>query len=98
MATKVRLSSGLISIRLSEQEQAIAWKELDVDVQPVGLKHPYYTPQDELEYFIIKEKKISHDKFQATIKANGNTFHLKYNVCNQQEKTYQAVRKQWKLK
>lgn len=92
MATIVKLTSGLNAHRLTESEQATIWNELSVNTSPIG-KHALLTPNDNLEYFIVSERELSYDKFESTIKANGKTITVKYNVCNQDEKTLNAVRK-----
>lgn len=92
MATIVKLTSGLKAHRLTESEQATIWNELSINTSPIG-KHSLFTPNDNLEYFITNERELSYDKFEATIKANGKQIKVKYNVCNQDEKTLTAVRK-----
>lgn len=92
MATLVKLTSGLLAQRLTVNEQNKVWSEIMVDTNPIG-KHCLFTPQDNLTYFIVSEKELSWDKFEATIKANGQTIILKYNICNQDDKINKAVRK-----
>lgn len=92
MATLVRLQSGFVALRSTKTEQDYAWKQIMEDVNPVG-KHSLFTPNDNLEYFIASEKELAYDKFEATIKANGKTIKVKYNVCNQDKKINEAVRK-----
>lgn len=91
MATLVRLESGLLAHRLTKAEQDVLWADIEKNTSPIG-KHSLFTPQDNLEYFIVGEKQLAYDKFEAVIKANGKTIKVKYNVCNQDEKTNKAVR------
>jgi len=92
MATIVKLTSGLKAHRLTESEQNAIWNEISINTSPIG-SHSLFTPNDNLEYFIVSERELSFDKFEATIKANGKSFKVKYNVCTQDEKTLNAVRK-----
>ena len=92
MAQVIRTKGGYLTHRLTKSEQEQLWKELSVDVSPVG-KYSLYTPQDDLEYFIIRETETSFEKYEAEIRANGKTFIVKYNWRNQAEKTFAAVRK-----
>ena len=41
-----------LSQRLNKREQEQLWKELSVDVSPIGKQMAQYTPQDKLEYFL----------------------------------------------
>lgn len=92
MATLVRLTNGFTAQRLTKTEQNIVWGEISKDVNPVG-KHSLFTPNDNLEYFIVCERELSFQKYEATIKANKKTINVKYNICNQDEKVNNAVRK-----
>jgi len=83
---------GFIVKMMNKEEEQKAWAELSVDVSPVG-KHSLFTPKDNLEYFIVSDTELKYDSYVAVIKANGKTFNVKYNICNQHEKTYKAVRK-----
>ncbi len=89
----VKLQSGLIAHMLDPKEQEIIWKELSQDVSVIGKDIPLYTPQDNLEYFIVSEKEITYDKFEATLKIKGSLYTLRYDLCNQDKKTYAFVRK-----
>lgn len=88
----VRLTSGLIAHHLTEGEQNRLWDELSVDISPIGKSIELFTPRDNKGYFIVSETKIKHDTYKSVIRANGKTFNIKYNVCNQDEVTYKAVR------
>ena len=72
MAQVIRTKGGYLTHRLTKSEQEQLWKELSVDVSPVG-KYSLYTPQDDLEYFIIRETETSFEKYEAEIRANGKT-------------------------
>lgn len=87
-----RTPDGFIIKMMNEDEQAKAWKELSVDISPIGKNIELFTPRDNKGYFIVSEKEISFEKYEAVIKANGKTIKVKYNICNQDEKTYKAVR------
>lgn len=89
----IRLQSGLIAHRLTEKEQEKLWDELSQDVSPVGKNIECFTPRDNKGYFILSETQLKYDSYEAVIKANGKIIKVKYNVCNQHEKTYKAVRK-----
>lgn len=92
MAQVVRLESGLLAHRLSKSEQNIILNEISINTSPVG-KHSLFTPQDNIEYFIISEKELSNDNLILTIKSNNKTFNVKCNIYNQDEKIYSSVRK-----
>lgn len=91
MATKVKLESGLFIEILTPKERKSICKIIDKDVSPVG-KYSLFTPQDNLEYFIISEKEVKMDKYEAVIKANNKTFKVKYSIYNQDAKINKAVR------
>jgi len=89
----VKLESGLIAHQLTDAEQNIIWNELMQDTSPVGKNIELFTPRDNKGYYIISETELMYDSYEAVVKANNKTFKVKYNICNQQEKTYKAVRK-----
>ena len=82
----------MLAHRLTKEEQDSLWSEIMKDTNPVG-KHNLYTPNDNLEYFIQSEKEIKYDSFEAIITANGKTIKVRYNICNQDQKINQAVRR-----
>jgi len=88
----VKLTSGLLSHRLTVSEQNAVWAELSQDVSPIGKNIELFTPRDNKGYYIVSERELKYDSYEAVIKANGKTLKVKYNVCNQHEKTYKAVR------
>lgn len=94
----VKLQSGLLAHRLSQSEQDQVWKELDVDTSVIGKNIPLYTPKDNIEYFIVSEVETSFEKYTVTIKVGGVEVSFKCNLCNQQVKTNEAVRKQFNKK
>jgi len=89
--------TGLYLKFYTEAEQQKTWEEILTDVSPVGKDIALYTPRDNKEYFILSETETSYNKFTAKIKANGKTFNVKYDLCNQHEKTYSAVRKAYNI-
>ena len=91
MAQIVILESGLHAHRLTQAEQDDIWKEVNKDTNPVG-KHSLFTPNDNLEYFIVSEIEIDFEKYEAVIKANKKTFKIKYTILNQDKKILKAVR------
>ena len=54
-------------------------------------KHSLFTPQDNIEYFIIEEKELDYDKFE--LKTNNKILKVKCSLLNQDEKINMAVRK-----
>ena len=88
----VRLPSGNTAHMLTDAEQNDIWDIISIDVNPVG-KHLLYTPQDNIPYFIIEEKELSHDKFELKIKTNNKVIKVKCGICNMDVKTMKAVRK-----
>jgi hypothetical protein len=93
MAKTITLQSGLIAVMMSDKEQEALWKELSQDVSPIGKNVPLYTPRDNKEYFIVSEKELSFEKYEAEIRANGKTIKVKYGWRHQDDKIYKAVRK-----
>ena len=93
MAKTIILESGLTAKLYTEAEQNATWTEVHINTSPIGTGNALFTPQDNLEYFIDSETEWMYDKVEAVIRANGKTFKIKYNVCNQQAKEYKAVRK-----
>lgn len=90
----VRLTSGIIAHRLTDSEQNALLSEINKPVYTESTA--FYTPRDNKKYFILSEKEIDFENFEATIKANGKTFKVKYNICNQHSKIDAAVRKAYK--
>ncbi len=88
----VKLQSGLTAHMLSNAEQNVIWAELSQDLSPIGKNIELFTPRDNKGYYIISETELKYDSYESVIKANGKTIKVKYNICNQQEKTYKAVR------
>ncbi len=88
----IKLQSGLLAHRLNKSEQDEIWSEINKNISPVGF-HSLFTPQDNIEYFIISEKEISFEKFEAKIKVGSKQITVKYNILNQDEKTFSAIRK-----
>lgn len=88
----VRLTSGNTAHRLTESEQNVIWNEVNINTNPVG-KHSLFTPQDNIEYFIIEEKELDYDKFELKIITNNKVLKVKCNLSNQDEKINKAVRK-----
>jgi len=89
---KVKNQSGLYETRLNESEQEIIWNDVCKNVCPIG-QHSLFTPQDNLEYFIINEIELKYNSYKATIKANNKIFSVSYNICNQDLVINKAVRK-----
>lgn len=87
MATIYKTESGLNMKVLSDSERKQAWKELDEDISVIGKDIALFTPRDNLKYFIDKEVSASFEKYTLTIRANGKTFEVKCNICNEQSKT-----------
>ena len=88
----VRLTSGLLTHRLTESEQNLLWNKINTDTSPVG-KHGLFTPQDNIEYFIISEKELGDDKLELSIKTNNKVLKVRCTIYNQDEKINKAVRK-----
>ena len=77
---KIKNQSGLYETRLSQKEQDVIWNEISKNISPIG-KYALFTPQDNLEYFIISEIELKYNSYKATIKANNKVFDVFYNIC-----------------
>lgn len=86
------LGSGLNIQILNATERAKLYGVIEMDINPVG-KESQFTPHDNLEFFLVSEKEISNDKYEAVVRANSKEFMVRYNLYNQDMKIYSAVRK-----
>ncbi len=88
----IRLQSGLTAHRLNATEQKQLWKELSVDVSPIGKDMPQYVPNSKMEYFIVSTTETSNWKYTTVLKIKGKNYTCKHNDCNQDEKMYKLIR------
>jgi carbonic anhydrase len=94
----VKLTSGLLAHLLTEREQNVLWAELSKDISTIGKNIELFTPRDNKGYYIVSETELKYDSYESVIKANGKTIKVKYNICNQTEKTYKAVRGAYEIR
>ncbi len=89
---RVRLTSGLIAERLTEDEQNKVWDILGTNTV---IDIPFFTPNDNLKYFII-DRSEENNYCIDTIKANDKTFTVKAKIEQLDRETLKAIRKAYK--
>jgi len=97
MATSILSTSGTIIKMYSKSEQEKTWKEIEKDLSVIGKRIALETPRDKKKYYIVSEREIHFETYESIIEANGKIIKIKHTICNQQEKTYKAVRKAYEL-
>lgn len=89
----IKLSESGIPMKLySKAEQDATWKEIEQDISPIGKNIALYTPQDNLEYFIVSETEVKFQTYVVVLSIKGNCYAVKCNICNQDKVTYKKVR------
>lgn len=87
---KVRLETGYIIERLTDAERKQVWDI--IETPSYDQNHPFFTPNDNLKYFVLSSKMEGCGKCTDVIKANGKVFTVVADVCKLDEKTLKAVR------